>query len=609
MGLYLQQFLLATCTHAAFTLAAQPQILADTNRDGVVNDLDINAKQTWTDQRGAIFIPNIGDVHQRCSAFDVNGKPLGNKELSMCNDASGDTLVAPEYAAPVRTSPISNLSADATGRIYTLPESTLGRVRIFWNQAGFENEYNSSWRLTDSQFTFNATSIGGGLELAVDATELVTGSTSWDGRVSIVYEITEANVTRSDSVALQQAPVLFHHHLQDVETVLTMDANDTTSSQARFVQSIQDTLEHIPGGLPLRKLEPVGEPWAQDFMEPGYVSMPGPNGTISIRVLVRSAQSTRISGRKVFKELRGPGVGGHQLGLGSGFGHEEINSGGNIETIPPYTSRSGRHWAQGRIITAKHFDKYPAESMIDFMVAQEAQSPLFLEAGWLAVGHVDEFVQFLPSDNHLGFTIAVGDAMLGLEVLQGAQADGHGSAIVNSFDGDMTPYPNAVFLDPKTRNKTIDSLLSNQDFIQANKYGQSYVQQNLNLLLQEIPLDESEVLRLPVLWRDVTYPWPLTLDGIPPRVHRTIPGERQLVAYMPAAVNGLVLGSDYISAKPWGPLINGQDPFEQAIRDVYGRVNMTVHFVDDYMSHHVQGGEVHCGTNSLRDTSIPWWST
>ncbi|CAG9954032.1 unnamed protein product [Clonostachys rosea f. rosea IK726] len=592
MGVYLQQFLLATCTHAAFTLAAQPQILADTNRDGVVNDLDINAKQTWTYQRGAIFIPNIGDVHQRCSAFDVNGKPLGNRELSMCNDASGDTLVAPEYAAPVRTSPLSNLSKDATGRIYTLPESALGRVRIFWNQPGHESEYNSSWRLTDPQFLFNATSIGQGLELAVDATELVTGSTSWDGRVSIVYEITDANVTRSDSVALQQAPVLFHHHLQGVEAILTMDANGTMSSQARFVQSLQDTLDHIPGDLPLRKLEAVGEPWAQDFMEPGYVSMPGPGGPISIRVLVRSAQSTRISGRKVFEELRGPGVGGHQLGLGSGFGHEEINSGGNIETIPPFTSRSGTHWAQGRIITAKHFDKYPAKSMIDFMVAQKAQSPLFLEAGWLAAGHVDEFVQFLPSDNHLGFTIAVEMQCWG-----------------SSFDGDMTPYPNAIFVDPETRNTTIDSLLSDEDFIQTNKYGQSYVQQNLNLLLREIPLGEAEVLRVPTLWRDVTYPWPLTMDGIPPRLHRTIPGERQLAAYMPAAVNGLVLGSDYISAKPWGPLINGQDPFEEAIRDVYGRVNMTVHFVDDYMSHHVQGGEVHCGTNSLRDTSIPWWST
>jgi protein-arginine deiminase len=67
-----------------------------------------------------------------------------------------------------------------------------------------------------------------------------------------------------------------------------------------------------------------------------------------------------------------------------------------------------------------------------------------------------------------------------------------------------------------------------------------------------------------------------------------------------------VLGYEYIASNPFGPIIKGRDVFADAVMDVYARANMTVHFIDDYMSHHVRGGEVHCATNSLRDASIPW---
>jgi protein-arginine deiminase len=69
----------------------------------------------------------------------------------------------------------------------------------------------------------------------------------------------------------------------------------------------------------------------------------------------------------------------------------------------------------------------------------------------------------------------------------------------------------------------------------------------------------------------------------------------------------LVLGHDYLAPKPWGPVINGRDILEKAVQEVYARANMTVWLIDDYMSHHVRGGEVHCGTNTLREKNIAWW--
>ncbi|KAJ4287912.1 hypothetical protein N0V88_007532 [Collariella sp. IMI 366227] len=122
--------------------------------------------------------------------------------------------------------------------------------------------------------------------------------------------------------------------------------------------------------------------------------MPGPSGPISILILLRSAQSTRPAGRQIFTQLPTTSFGGFRPPTcNSGFGWEEIDSGGNIETIPPYTSRSCKHWLHGRIITGTHFGTAAASSLPTFLQSQHAQSPIvFLETGFLTIGHVDELV-------------------------------------------------------------------------------------------------------------------------------------------------------------------------------------------------------------------------
>ena len=586
------------------------QILADTNRDGVVDQLDTHDKRVWTDKRGAIFLPNIGDKDHRCASVDRNGLAWSNHELAACNDASGHLLLAPELAAPLRTSPLRNLSRDAVGSVHTEPESTLGKIRLFWKQPGFNAEDGSSWRLIDPQFIFNTSSLSEGLELAIDARAPVSDLSTWNGTVTVAFEVTDQNITRVDSVAMKQAPVLFHHHLQPADRILSRQGSEKEAPvQAEFIRSLTKAVDALSEDVQLTLLDYTDDKdniWVQDFMEPGYASMPGPYGPISLRVMVRSAQSTRISGRQIFEALRGEGMGGHQLPLGSGFGHEEINSGGNIETIPPYISKSGTPYPHGRVIMGKHFDKYPAHSMSDFVEAQGQQSVLFLEAGWLIVGHVDEFIQFLPSDNDLGFTIAVADTIGPIQLLRKVQDEGHGSAKVTSFPN-LSPPEGFSFYDPRLENLTISMLLSDDDFFATQTYAQEKIEENLKLLLSEIPLSPSDVLRIPTLFKDMTLPWTPDYDGLPPRLQKAPPGEKQLAAMLPAVINGVVLGSDYIAAKPWGPVIDGKDIFEAVVVDNYGELGISVHFVDDFFSHHVNGGEVHCGTNAFRDTKVAWW--
>ncbi|KAK3299866.1 uncharacterized protein B0H64DRAFT_314625 [Chaetomium fimeti] len=595
---------------AATTL--RPRIFADTNRDGFVNQLDEPHKHDWTASRGAIFLPNIGDSDRRCPVADLTGTPLSNDELWRCHDASGDRLIpsSAAYAAPLLTLPLPNVSDNAVGHIYTEPAHTRDRVRLFWKENDWSTGYSTVWATVDRQVTFNATSLRNGITLAIDGRELVTDEAVWDGSVKVVFEVTDGDRKARDFVAMKQAPVLIHHHLQQAEVVLATAPGDNqtigSSWQGHFVRGVEKAID---GDVPTVLFNQSTDIWAQDFLEPGYASMPGPDGPISIRVLLRSAQSTREAGRQVFSQLRSAGIGGFQPGSGSGFGWEEINSGGNIETIPPYTSRKGKRWPNGRVIMGHHFGTYPAESMVKFLQSQKAQSPLFLETGWLAVGHVDELVQFLPANTSLGFTMAVADTTSATALLREADASGHGTTPFVSYTGDATPDELTIFLDPAfLHNTSVSSLLSDPSFHDTQAYAQRYIDRNLALLLSEIPLQDSDILRVPTLFKDVNFPFlPATPDGHPPRLSPLREGERQLKAMVPQAINGLVLGNGkYLAPKQWGPVVDGRDIFAEAVEEVYGRVGMKVEWVDDYMSHHVRGGEVHCGTNALREMGA-WW--
>ncbi|KAL2128552.1 hypothetical protein VTI74DRAFT_9024 [Chaetomium olivicolor] len=588
-----------------------PTVLGDTNRDGIINELDNIGKHDWAARRGAIFLPNVGDSDHRCPVVDLTGAPLSNDELWRCHDASGDHLLpsSARYAAPLLTLPLSDISDDAVGRIYTEPAHTQNRVRLFWNESDWSTGYRSTWAVVNHQVTFNATSLRNGISLAIDGRELVTDTAVWDGSVRVVFEVRDGNRTARDFVVLKQAPVLLHHHLQRAEVVLSSAAGDNktvgSAWQKHFLREVENG---IAGDVPMVLFNQNTDIWAQDFLEPGYATMPGPDGLISVRVLLRSAQSTRGAGRQVFSQLRSAGIGGFQPGSGSGFGWEEINSGGNIETIPPYTSRSGKRWHSGRVIMGNHFGTYPASSMVKFLQSQQAQSPLFLETGWLAIGHVDEMVQFLPSNTTLGFTLAIADTGSALALLREANSTGHGNTPFVSYTGDATPDELTLFLDPDLlHNTTISSLLADPSFQATQSYAQHYIDQNLALLLHEIPLRPEQVLKIPTLFKDVTYPWPGTPDGLPRRLRLPYPGEKQLKGLLPQAINGLVLGNGkYLAPKQWGPVVQGKDIFGEAVRKVYESVGMDVRWVDDYMSHHVRGGEVHCGTNALREMD-KWW--
>ncbi|KAL1853926.1 hypothetical protein Daus18300_011668 [Diaporthe australafricana] len=576
-------------SHAVVNGAITPDIRADTNRDGVVDltgDSDVHGKTDWTEASGAIFLPNIGDTDRRCSKLALSGPALSNEALDDCNDASDDVQRAPQYLASLKTVPISRLSKSAVGSISVADAVARDMVRIF-------RKDGNDWTVAGNNYTFNAYALQSGLELGIDGRD-VRRPGGWDGKVTVRFTVRDGDISSFDDVALRVAPVLTHHHLQTVEQVLAVQGNKTDDRRTlRFTEDLSAAVNEAGIDSQVYLFNHSDDIWAQDFVEPGYASMPGPNGTVSIRVMIRSPQDERVAGRQLFEYYRQAGVGAVQH---LGGARDEINSGGSIETIPPFTF-NGKAWPAGRVILGSH--KEQKHHIYDFLQAQETQEPLLLDTDWLAIGHVDEFLQFLPAENERGWVLMADDPRAAIKMLNDVQTAGQGSILAISRKNDSESYDCSgrfgCFPGP-INSPTVDAVLADVNLMNINEECSKRIDANLEILKRETGLEDQEILRIPALFETS----PFVSDN------STMLKVR---AFFPGAVNNLVLSGfkTSIAPNPFGPVVDGKDLISEAVVKEYAKIGMNVTFIDDWYTHHSFGGEVHCGTNTVRDMSAQWW--
>ncbi len=580
-------FPITTAIRQAFAAHLKADIRADVNRDGVVDitgDSDVAGKTAWTLSRGAIFLPNIGDAARRCSSTGNQGKQLSDDELAACNDASDDIAHAPENLTPLRTVPIADVPSDAAGTLQVIGAGK-EKVRLFIKRG------NTWSKITDAD-QLKADELRAGVELGLDGKDVVRDSKVWDGTVTVRFTVKAGSLSSQDDVVLREAPVLTHHHVQQAQEILVAAGGMDNPDQSHFVQDLARLVKDAGISTPLRQLNSGDDQWAQDYVEPGYASMPGPDGKPRvIRIMIRSAQKGREAGRVVFTDLRGPGIGAIQMSGKSGY--NQIDSMGNLETIPPY-SYNGHNYPVGRIIMGQHGNTKPDQEMLTFLESQGLQKPLLLDTSWLLVGHVDEFVQFLPAKNGRGWIIALADPTGGLDLLRAAQKAGKGETPVFSrpqSDGDPV--------------QTINQVLADTAMIQANTMAAQKIAANLETLKRETGINDAEVIKIPAVYVGLDFSGNTEGPG-----GVTLAGSSGVNAYIPGAINGIVLSpTQYIAPRQWGPVIDGKDIFAEAVSAAYAKAGMSVSYLDDWATHHYSGGEVHCGTNTLRDTSAPWWPT
>ncbi|KAM9408162.1 protein-arginine deiminase type-2-like [Pholidichthys leucotaenia] len=354
-----------------------------------------------------------------------------------------------------------------------------------------------------------------------------------------------------------------------------------------YVCSVQDNEKFLKGITELvaksgHKLKIVheymnrGDRWIQDEVEFGYIDSPHHRFPVVL-------DSPRDRGLKDFpyKELLGPDF-GHVTRTPFDEKVNSLDSFGNLEVSPP-VSVNGKEYPLGRIIIGVAFPtaetgRNMTKVVQDFLWAQKVQDPIALFSDWLKVGHVDEFMTFVPASDRKGFRLVLASPDAGYKLLRGLQNSGHGQA---KFFEELKDE----------EQKTVDEVLSDEEFQNHNNYAQSCIDWNRDVLKRELGLDEDDIIDLPVLFKLVD------MDN------------SRATAFYPDVVNMLVLGNNLGIPKPFGPKVNSQCAIEAEVRFLLEPLGLNCTFIDDFATYHKLLGDVHCGTNVRREQfEFKWWN-
>ncbi|KFP08457.1 Protein-arginine deiminase type-1 [Calypte anna] len=311
--------------------------------------------------------------------------------------------------------------------------------------------------------------------------------------------------------------------------------------------------------------------WIQDEVEFGYVQAPHKTFPVVF-------DSPRDRGLKDFpvRSILGPDFG--YVARQAAEAASNLDSFGNLEVSPPVTVQ-GKEFPLGRILIGSSFPRFGgrrmAKAVKDFLVAQQVQAPVELFSDWLHVGHVDEFLSFVPAPDRKGFRLLLASPSACYQLLKEKQEEGFGEAAM--FQGlEGVPKP------------TIMEILANEELRKFNYYAQSCISWNRDILKRTLGLAEPDIIDIPQLFRG----------------DATTGAE----AFFPDMVNMLVLGKHLGIPKPFGPQVGGRCCLEERVRELLEPLGLTCTFIDDYFSYHLLSGEVHCGTNVRRKPfAFKWW--
>lgn len=547
-------------------------LLADTNRSGAI-ELDAAdeeaGREGWDDRHGAIVLPNIDDDEGRCPKVGTDDVLAG------CFDGADDVVNGADDLldmAPLRTRPWAG-AGDSVVATLSVSEAARDKVRIFVKRGA------DLQALDLASATLSAAELRAGLELALEATDVVRDASTWDGFVDVTITAKDGDrVVDSDRVRLRVAPLVTPNHLDAPEQLYTAYVDPDFNADV----STASTAVSLPKVVQLQ----TDDVWAQDYFEPAWASMPGPGGKPHVmHVNYRSANysrgSLRRAGRAVYN-LRGKDVGAvvafdpkHPDSMDS------LNSFGNFETIPPY-ELDGKRWPFGRVLRGKTATFYPDPVFVELVESQRMQDPVYVDTSWLVVGHVDEFFSFIPASTPRGWALLVADPRGAKTILDGLVTKGQGTSKVFSGKqvwGDRGEIP---------AETTVDGVLADAEILSTSQQAATKIDAALAVVKAATGLGDDEIVRVPFLF-ETTY--------------------GRSVAYQPGMVNGISLGKHFAAPRPHGPVVEGKDVFEKAFEDLLAPRGITVHWVEDWDTYHRNLGEVHCGSNTRRTpTHAAFWS-
>ncbi len=368
-------------------------------------------------------------------------------------------------------------------------------------------------------------------------------------------------------VPFRVAPYIIPSALEPVEELMIVSLPVT----ADVVQRIRALTAAMRVNLVAQEAQDPCDQWMQDTFQPGIFAFPTAAGTEQTRASLIGLRSRTPAARldhQVARRLRRHGV----LTITAGVSRENtrwIDGYGNLESTPPHTNRHGTKYPYGRLIVGKQRELAMHPDVMKFLEAQGLQwPPIVADTSWLAIGHVDEVVNFVPANTEAGFKVLLPSPKAAREMVAKLLASGLELApVFAGTENEMTLGALRTTIAESSENLAIDQAVTSL----------------LKQLKTELNLVDSDFVMLPALFQ-------------------------RGIAVIPNPVNSMLVNGVLLVAEPRGPRQNAKDAFENAIRAALTECDVRVVFIDSWNAYHTSAGEIHCGTNTFRRLRDPaWW--
>lgn len=546
---------------------------ADITRSGKEKPTKARKDQrTWTwgpRGQGAILLVNCDKDHRKSSTMDCADAKIRNTE-----DLQDMSLVTLNTKTPRDFFSKHQL-------VLHVAKSEMDKVRVF--QARRKKQSFEYKVILGPQQPSHLLEVPGGQHSTDFYMEgLAFPDASFPGLISLTISLLDTSkpefptaLVFQDSVAFRVAPWIMTPNTQPAKEVYVCSISENED----FVMSLGALAKKAKCKLTICPLEEnMEDQWMQDEIEIGYIQ--APHKTMPVVF-----DSPRNRGLKEFPitHLLGPDFGYVTRGPQTGDIINSLDSFGNLEVSPPVTVGK-KKYPLGRILIGD--SSFPSiksqemhQALQDFLAAQQVQAPVRLYSDWLSVGHVDEFLSFIPVHKK-GFRLLLASPRSCYKLFQEQLKEGHGKALL--FKGVK-----------KKSLHNITDILSNKKLREHNSYVESCIDWNREVLKRELGLTERDIVDIPQLFK----------------LHSDPSGTLKAEAFFPNMVNMLVLGKYLGIPKPFGPIINGRCCLEEKVRSLLEPLGLHCTFIDDFYTYHLRHGEVHCGTNVRREPfSFKWWN-
>lgn len=442
-------------------------------------------------------------------------------------------------------------------------EGDVEQARIWRDGLAILGDLGGDAAITDVLLTERDVAVGLSLEVETAHTAVALRLRQLDAKGEDV---------RSTFVRAYGAPMFLHHHLQPAEHVWVVELDDGGWSNRSMVEVYDDVLGSRFTAIDGPQFD--WDPWIQDEIEFASETTPLHRRDVVI-------DSIRDRGLDDFAEEELLGEGFDIRVWGEGMANS-LDSFGNLEASPPVVV-DGRSHPYGRLYWGGDSGYHPAAELTDALRAQGVQEPFVTDTSWLTVGHVDEFVSFLPDpQSPKGFRMLLADVSAAWAILEAMDPE---TALPRYEDHN---------------HSTVGDLLGNAALRAHNEDVQrDSVDPVREQFVAELGLSDDDILLVPALWEELPPEWGGGSAAL-------IPGMVNLVVVQDPDDGG----SDVFLADPFVRSDDDDQDSDPVIAAMRAQVpeGIRLHFVDDWQVYHLGLGEVHCGTNTTRTPTPGWWA-